>query len=292
MIRETGTGQVGVAVALGFAALILTSVPAQAAEPSAELEGPSAPLDTGALSELHSQLQLGTPVLTAPPAMPAMLQVPILAARGKPREFDTSKGEVDPRHRARPRRHRFRLAIHSHWVRLTQTLNPQTNETERFHYAPMHLDLAYQAQFLKWMMVRVALGVGGNVANTRNAMPVSIFPQLYLGYQGKVAGVAFGYGFDWTAAAGDGRSANGSFTLEQPVIRNNHVVTGEFSVTSRIDKVALTFALAVGGMQSQLTHFAEANKRFRFYLGLHAGVFFDGTRRREKRALKHANSRP
>ncbi|MCA9682600.1 MAG: hypothetical protein KC457_10425 [Myxococcales bacterium] len=236
---------------------------------------------------------LHTPTLTAyPPLYAGFALPPIQAARGKAKPFDTSHGEVDPRVKKVPRTHRFRLALHAHWVRLTRTQNPTTGEFERFHYAPMHIDLAYQAQFLKWVMVRVAVGIGANVANSRNSMPVSVFPQAFAGYQGKTAGVAFGYGFDWTIPPIDGASSpSSSFSLEQPVIRRNHVVMGEVSVTSRIDRVALTFALNIGGMKSRLTHFAEANNRFRLYLGLSAGAFFDGTIRREKKARKAAEKR-
>ncbi|NVB41959.1 hypothetical protein G6O69_29290 [Pseudenhygromyxa sp. WMMC2535] len=264
---------------------------------SAAADEPSSPASEAGTSERPLALApmlapaLPQPTLTALPALPASfgLPVPVLAAREKKeRSFDTSMGEVDPRTHDRPRTHRFRLAIQSHWVRLTRVQNPDTGESERFHYAPMHIDLGYQAQFLKYVMVRVAVGLGGNVANTRNAMPASVFPQAYAGYQGKLFGAAFGYGFDWTIPPTDGATASSSFALPQPVIRRNHVVMGELSVTSRVDRVALTFALALGGMKSQLTHFNEANNRFRFYLGLHAGAFFDGTIRREKKARKQA----
>jgi hypothetical protein len=223
---------------------------------------------------------LGTLGLLAPP--------PVFAKRGRDRTFDTSMGEVDPRARTLPRKHRFRLAIHSQYVRLTKTLNPVTNETTRFHFAPLMLDLAYQAQFLKYVMVRLAVAAGGNVANTRNAMPGVLFPQAYVGVQTKIMGIAFGYGFDWTIPPTIGAAAPGTNSLEQPVIQRNHVVMGELSATSKIDRVALTFSLAIGGVKSQLTHFETFNNRFRFFLGLQAGMFFDGTIRREKKARKRA----
>ena len=62
----------------------------------------------------------------------------------------------------------------------------------------MMLDLAYQAHFLKWVMVRLAVAAGGNLANTRAAMPLVIFPQAYLGFQHRVFGLALGYGYDIT----------------------------------------------------------------------------------------------
>lgn len=232
--------------------------------------------------------QLRTPVLAAlPPTRASLWTPPVLAKRKRERSFDTSNGERDPRKRELPRTHRFRLALHSHWVRLNQTQNPATDEFERFHFAPLMLDFAYQAQFLRYAMVRLAVAVGGNVANTRNAMPAVIYPQAYVGVQTKVFGAAFGYGYDWTVPTFAGASANFGSALEQPVITRNHVVMGEVSATSRIDRVALTFSLALGGIQSDLSHLSTVNDRsWRFYLGLQAGMFFDGTLRRERKARK------
>lgn len=236
-------------------------------------------------------LELAAPSLVAMrPAPASFIAPPVLAKRAKDRKFDTSHGEVDPRERNRPRTHRFRFTLHAQHVRLTQTPNPATGKNERFHFAPMMFDLGYQAQFLKYVMVRLAVAVGGNVANTRNAMPLAVFPQGYLGFQSKIIGVAFGYGFDWTVPPNFNASAQGSNTLEQPTITRNHVVMGELSATSKIDRVALTFSLAFGGVQSDLTHYGTSNRKFRPYLGLQAGMFFDGTIRREKKARKRAEA--
>jgi hypothetical protein len=265
---------------------VLWPAAARAGEP--ELPTPSVPSSVVAAFQ-HTQLV--TPSLLAlPPSPAALIGPPVLAKRARNRKFDTSMGEVDPRVRPRPRTHRFRLTLHSHWVRLTRTLNPATGEYERFHFAPMMLDLGYQAQFLKYVMVRIAVAVGGNVANTRNAMPLAVFPQGYVGYQGKILGVAFGYGFDWTIPPTFGAKAKTSGALEQPVITRNHVVMGELSATSRIDRVALTFSLAIGGIQSDLSHFQTSNRKFRPYLGFQFGAFFDGTIRREKKARKRAEA--
>jgi hypothetical protein len=236
--------------------------------------------------------ELEQPSLAALPPSAATLFAPtILAKRARDRTFDTSMGERDPRVRNRPRTHRFRLALAAHWVRLSQTQNVDTGEVVRFHYAPMYLDLGYQAQFLKYVMVRLAVGIGYNVANSRNAMPVSIFPQGYLGYQGKIVGVAFGYGFDWTIPpVFDAKALNEKFALQQPVITRNHVVMGELSATTRVDRVALTFSFSVGGIQSDLSHYDTVNRKWRPYLGFGFGAFFDGTIRREKKALKKADA--
>ena len=165
-------------------------------------------------------LSLDTPALTAYEVAPArLLAPPAKQKRAKDRTFDTSMGETDPRVKPMPRTHRFRLTLHASWVRLSQTLNPATGEFERFHFAPMMLDMGYQAQFLKYVMVRIAVAVGYNVANTRNSMPVSVFPQAYAGVQTKIFGAAFGYGFDWTIPPVDGASAAVSTAIAQPVIR-------------------------------------------------------------------------
>lgn len=268
------------ALPCALAMLVMLPGTARASEPEPEvIRPPPAPM-----------FELELPSLAALPPSAATLFAPtILAKRARDRTFDTSMGERDPRGRSRPRTHRFRLALAAHWVRLTQTQD-SAGELVRFHYAPMYLDLGYQAQFLKYMMVRIAVGVGGNVANTRNAMPVSVFPQAYLGYQGKVAGVAFGYGFDWTIPPTFGATANFTNALEQPVITRNHVVMGELSATSRIDRVALTFSFSVGGIQSDLTHFETYNRKWRPYLGFGFGAYFDGSKRREKKALKKADA--
>ena len=198
--------------------------------------------------------------------------------------------QAAPRARQRPRTHRFRLAIHSQYLRLTRTTD-LSGEFVRFHFAPLMLDLAYQAQFLKYVMVRLAVAAGGNVANTRHAMPGVVFPQAYVGYQGKIFGVAFGYGFDWTIPPNfDGIDPSLGDAVEQPVITRNHVVMGELSATSKIDRVAMTFSLALGGIQSDMWHFEQQPRKWRFYLGLQAGVFFDGTIRKERKARKKAEA--
>ncbi|MFV8754412.1 hypothetical protein ACNOYE_28020 [Nannocystaceae bacterium ST9] len=264
--------------ALTALGLLLSPASAGASPPSLDrglVEGPAASVLAAPAPTL------GTIGLLAPP---------VYAKRSRDRTFDTSMGEVDPRKRQLPRTHRFRLAIHSQHVRLTRTLDSETDEYVRFHYAPLMLDVAYQAQFLKYAMVRLAVAAGGNVANTRNAMPGVLFPQAYVGVQTRILGIAFGYGFDWTIPPIADATAPGK-SLQQPVITRNHVVMGEVSATTKIDRVALTFSLALGGVKSQLHHYQTDNSRFRFYIGLQAGVFFDGTIRREKRARKAAAGR-
>jgi hypothetical protein len=295
---------------LALAAVSASAVPAsvQAGEPDstradAPIVGVEGPPEPAALAELAALFDRATsspgfeleqPSLLAYLPGPASFVAPppVYAQRGAKREFDTSMGERDPRKRQRPRTHRFRLALHAQWVRLTRTENPATGEFERFHFAPLLLDLGYQAQFLKVVMVRIAVAAGGNVANSRHAMPGVVMPQIYAGYQGKIMGAAIGYGFDWTIPPSFGvRDPARSNALLQPVITRNHVVTGELSATSKIDRTAMTFALAIGGMQSDLSHYDTVNRRWRMYLGFQAGFFFDGTIRREKQARKAAEGK-
>lgn len=270
------------------AALLLAPSVVQASEPHPEVAeaGPLA-------SELAEPFfALEQPALQAyAPAPAALIGPPVYAKRSRDRKFGTEFGEKDPRVRERPRRHRFRMAIHAQYVKLP--LADVEGQSERFHFAPMMLDLGYQAQFLKYVMVRIAVGLGGNVANSRHAMPGTVYPQGYLGYQGKIIGAALGYGFIWTIPptfdAKDPAKPD-DIALKQPVITRNHVVVGELSATSKIDRVGLTFALALGGVQSDLSHYDTTNRKWRFFVGLQAGVYFDGTIRRERKARKKADA--
>ncbi|KIG18217.1 hypothetical protein DB30_01721 [Enhygromyxa salina] len=278
----------------------------RAAAISAAPEGPVALLDNATeLLKADTEASLGSPgplALSVPPlalSVPPFVAIapgpasfiapPIVAKRAKDRAFDTSHGEVDPRVRNLPRTHRFRFTLHAQHIRLTQAPHPETDEVIRYHFAPMMFDLGYQAQFLKYVMVRLAVAVGGNVANSRNAQPLAVFPQGYLGFQSRIIGVAFGYGFDWTIPPVFHATAQND-PAEQPTITRNHVVMGELSATSRIDRVALTFSFAFGGVQSDLTHYAFYERKWRPYIGLQAGMFFDGTSRREKKARKRAEA--
>jgi len=74
------------------------------------------------------------------------------------------------------------------------------------------------------------------------------------------------------------------------VITRNHVVMGELSATTKVDRVALTFSFRVGGIQSDLSHYDTYNRKWRPYLGFGFGAFFDGSIRREKKALKKADA--
>jgi hypothetical protein len=209
------------------------------------------------------------------------------AAIAKPIEDPTF---VDPRRRQLPPTHRFRLGVEFAYMKLSSAIDADTMKTQRFHYIPMLADFAYQAQFLKYMMVRPSLGFGTNVGNTLEAMPIVIHPQLHVGYQGAMFGAAFGYGFfqpliqrkDVVSASRGG--------LGQPIIVNNHHVGGEVSFMTRVDRGAFSVILRFAGVRSHLQHF-ELNKpkSWRAMITLNLGWYFgDGSKQRARQRARRA----
>ncbi|MCA9636363.1 MAG: hypothetical protein KC420_10090 [Myxococcales bacterium] len=200
------------------------------------------------------------------------------------------EGLEDPRLRELPRRHRFRLALMTDYVRATRACNSNATRCTRFHFVPLVLDFAYQLQFLRYAMLRPSLGFGANVGNSRNAMPAILQPGIHAGYQGKLLGVAFGYSyilvFPPRANADDGLGG-----LGQPLLWNNHVVAGELSLTTKIDRGALNLGLRVGGMKTHLMHFDIDRVRWFPVLTITAGWFF-GPRKRGSGALPAAKQSP
>lgn len=216
----------------------------------------------------------------------AALALPTSAeAAGPKKEFDESEGFEDPRTRDLPRTHRFRLALDGYYIRLTKAADENGN-SQRFHYAPLMLDLAYQAQFAKYMMARIAFAFGGNVANSRNAMPMVILPKAYLGFQGKLFGFAAGYGFMYPFPQIPNNTDGRAMSLGQPVISNNHVITGEASFTTRVDRIALTLAIGGAAVRSQLSHYDLSGTRWNPMLTISFGAYFDGSIIRARRAGK------
>ena len=188
-------------------------------------------------------------------------------------------GLTDPRGRPEPPRHRLRLAILSDYVRASAALGRDGTVT-RFHYATLMLDLAYQVQVFRYAMIRPSFAIGGNVANSRNAMPAAIQPGLFAGYQGALLGVAAGYSFLMPFPATIGVN-DGHGGPTQPVLYNNHLLQGEVSLTTKVDRGALNFAIRFGGVKSHLIHLDLDKKRWSGMLTLSAGWFFDlGARRR------------
>jgi hypothetical protein len=222
--------------------------------------------------------------------------IPNIAAAGnRPMtiEEEQEAGIVDPRRRPAPRTHRARLGLQIDYIRLSAAFDEDTGETQRFHWLPLQLGVAYQAQFLRYMMIRPSLAFGVNVANSIEAMPMTIHPQLHFGYQGGLFGAALGYGwFTPPIQRKDARSAvRGG--LGQPVITNNHHIGVEFSFTTRIHQRRkqapgageLSFQVGIAGVNSRTQHFDLDKRRWRLMLTFNAGWYFgDGTRGRQRRA--------
>jgi len=218
-------------------------------------------------------------------ALASLASVEAHAGRATRAELEAA-GLTDPRSRQPPPRHRLRLSLLADYVKASATPD-RDGKLVRLHYAPLMLDLAYQVQVFKYAMIRPSLAIGGNVANSRNAMPGAIQPGLFAGYQGSLLGVAVGYSYlaPFPAIA---NADNGHGGVAQPVLHNNHLLQGEVSLTTRVDRGALNFAIRGGAMRSHLIHLNLDNKkRWAGCLTLSAGWFFElGARRRRNRAAQ------
>jgi hypothetical protein len=199
---------------------------------------------------------------------------------------------VDPRKAPWPRRHRFRLGLQLDYVRLSAAVDAETGETQRFHYIPLQIDAAYQLQFAKVLMVRPSFAMGLNTGNTLEAMPFIIHPQIYSGYQGRMFGAAFGYGFFFAPDQQKDGVSDSRGGLGQPVIRNNHHIAGEVSLTTRVHKRReaapgagqLSLQLRVGAVKSTTLHYELNVRRWRAMVMFNAGWYFgDGKRARARR---------
>jgi hypothetical protein len=204
-------------------------------------------------------------------------------------------GIVDPRQRRPPRTHRFRLGFQIDYVRLSAAVD-ENGMTQRFHYLPLQLELAYQLQFLKHFMVRPSLAFGANPANTAESMPAVVHPQLFGGYQGRAFGVALGYGYLHPFPVRKDVISDTRGGLGQPVITANHALRAELSYTTRVDRGALSFALRLGGVKSHIRHYDLDERGWRFMVGLNVGWYFgDGhkseERERERRERRRERSR-
>lgn len=198
-------------------------------------------------------------------------------------ESELGPGIYDPRKRSPPRKHRFRLGFQMDYVRLSAAVDPDTGETQRFHYLPLQLDFAYQVQLFKVMMLRPSLAIGGNPANTAESMPAVVHPQLFAGWQGKGFGVALGYGYLHPFPVRKDVISNTRGGLGEPVITANHAVRGELSYTTRVSTGALSFALRLGGLKSHIRHYDLDERSWRFFVGLNVGWYFgDGHRAAER----------
>ncbi len=192
------------------------------------------------------------------------------------------EGLTDPRTRNTPPRHRIRLALLSDYIRGSAA---KTNDgrVTRFHFAPLMIDIAYQLQFFRWFMIRPSFAIGGNVANTRNAMPGVIQPGIFTGYQGRLLGIAGGYTFIQPVGAVIGIDNGHPGGIVQPVLDKNHAIQVEVSLTTKVDRGALNFAIRFGGVNSHLYHLDIDKRRWTGVLTLSAGWFFElGARKRRK----------
>lgn len=219
------------------------------------------------------------------------LTSPREAAAKRPTEAElAADGLTDPRARTKPPRHRVRLAILSDYMRAGAAAT-KNGQITRFHFAPLMLDLAYQLQFLKYMMIRPSFAIGYNVANSRNAMPVILQPGVFTGYQGSLLGVAAGYTFIQPVGATIGVDSGRPGALVQPVLNKNHAIQVEVSLTTRLDRGALNFALRYGAVSGHIYHYDKDERRWSGVLTLSAGWFFEpgARRRRMQREAQQAN---
>ncbi len=232
----------------------------------------------------------------------ALVGLPSVAAAGnRPMtvEEEQEAGIVDPRRRPIPRTHRFRLGLQIDYMRLSAAFDEDTMVTQRFHWVPLQLDFAYQAQFLRYLMIRPSLALGANVANSMEAMPMTVHPQLYFGYQGGLVGAALGYGF-WTPPIQnkDARSeVRGG--LGQPVIINNHQIGAELSFTTRVHQRRkqapgageLSIQLRISGVNSRTMHFNLDKRRWRAMFSFNLGWYFGDGRRAKQRRVERQRAR-
>lgn len=210
------------------------------------------------------------------------------AGKRKEREQKLEEQGLDnPRNIELPRRHRFRLALQIDYIRLSSACG-SNGQCTRFHYAPLTLDFAYQLQFFKYVMFRPALGIGGNVANSRNAMAGVFKPSAALGYQGRILGAAFVYAYALVFPPNANATNNRGGQI-QPLIWNNHIVAAELSATSRIHDTAVMFGLRVGGQKALLVHGDINGVRWYPHLSITLGWFFDGTKRRRRKQQAAGN---
>ncbi len=197
---------------------------------------------------------------------------------------------VDPRKQSLPRMHRFRLGVQVNYMRLSLATADGGKRSQRFHFTPIMVDLAYQLQVFKYMMVRPSLAFGPNVANSRNAMPVVFHGALHVGYQGRMFGAAAGYGY-FVPMGGQPNQNDGLNGLGQPYLFNNHQFDAELSLETRIDRGSLSFQIRMGLVRTHLIHYGIDNIRWWPMPMFNAGWFFGETKRGEQRRLERERKR-
>lgn len=242
---------------------------------------------------MSPRLKIGPVAVLVAVAVALGAPQPTHAAPGRKKSADIEAEDptfVDPRKPKLPRTHRFRIGVEFLYERLSAIVD-EDGDKVRYHFFPIMLDLAYQAQFLKYLMVRPAFAFGPNVANTLEAMPFIVHPKLHFGYQGAIMGVAAGYGFFSSVINRvDARSTIRN-QPQQPVITGNHHIDGELSVTTRIDRGALSIIVRGGGVNGRLQHNTTTGselplnkRRWDFLLTANLGWYFgDGSKSRKRR---------
>ncbi len=214
------------------------------------------------------------------------------AAPGDEDELE-EQGFTDPRERRLPRKHRFRLGLQTGYMRMSAAIDEDTGEVQRFHYVPLQLDFGYQARIGKYVMVRPSFAVGANVGNTLEAMPLVLHPQLFAGYQGRLVGVAAGYGFLGIPIANKDARSEVRGGLGQPIISNPHQIGAELSFTTRVHQRRdnapgageLSIILRLSGVRARTQHFEVDNTRWRAMFTFNLGWYFgDGRKARARRA--------
>ncbi len=214
-------------------------------------------------------------------------------------EPEASEGFVDPRARPLPRKHRFRLGLQMDYMRLSAAIDEDTEKVQRFQFIPLQLDFAYQGRIGRYIMVRPSLAIGGNPANTVEAMPMVVHPQLFTGYQGRLVGVALGYGFLGAPVQNKDAVSDIRGGLGQPILSNAHHIGGELSFTTRVHRHResapgageLSIILRVAGLNGRTQHFEIDTRRWRAMFTFGLGWYFgDGRRARTRRADRAAGA--
>ncbi|MEM6294647.1 MAG: hypothetical protein AAGA54_25455 [Myxococcota bacterium] len=242
----------------------------------------------------HSLKALAVAVLCGTGSMltPATADAAALMAADDEDELE-EQGFTDPRLRRLPRKHRFRLGLQTGYMRMSAAIDEDTGEVQRFHFVPLQLDFGYQARIGKFVMVRPSLAVGANVGNTLEAMPLVIHPQLFAGYQGRLVGVAAGYGYLGIPITNKDAVSEIRGGLGQPIISRPHQIGAELSFTTRVHQRRehapgageLSIILRLSGVRARTQHFEVDNKRWRAMFTFNLGWYFgDGRKARARRA--------
>lgn len=210
---------------------------------------------------------------------------------------EVGDGFFDPRKRPLPRKHRFRLGVQLEYMRLSSAIDEDTGRVQRFHLIPLQLDFAYQARIAKFIMIRPSLAIGGNPGNTVEAMPLIIHPQLFSGFQGRLVGVAAGYGFLGAPVQNKDATSEVRGGLGQPILSNAHHISGELSFTTRVHRRResapgageFSILLRISGVNGRTQHFDINDRRWRAMFTLGIGWFFGDGKRARARQAERAN---